>query len=84
MLTRPISGGRLVFRCVAVVACAEVGPPLRVLVFCEIAVITVSIRHFLDLVALFAQNDELFLRSFRGAFRFVEAGEGLPMILDTT
>lgn len=62
--------------------CAEVLPTLWVFVLAEIFVVPVSVGHLLDLVPFLAQDDELFLRVLRGAFRLVESWVGFSTILD--
>jgi len=52
--------------------------------FPKIAVITMPVRHFFDLIALFAKDYEFFLRPFRCSFRLVEASIRLPHVLDST
>jgi hypothetical protein len=54
VLAGPVAGGCLIFRGFAVVSGPEISPTLRVLVFREIAVITMSIRDFLDFVTFLA------------------------------
>jgi hypothetical protein len=54
VLAGPVAGGCLIFRGFAVVSGSEISPTLRVLVFREIAVITMSIRDFLDFVTFLA------------------------------
>jgi len=54
VLAGPVACGCLIFRGFAVVSGPEISPTLRVLVFGEIAVITMSIRDFLDFVAFLA------------------------------
>lgn len=53
MFAGPVACGCLVFSGFAVVSGPEISPTLRVLVFREIAVITMSIRYFLDFVPFF-------------------------------
>ncbi len=49
-----MSGGRLIFRGLTVVASAEVSTTFRVLMFGEITVVAVAIRNFFDFISLFA------------------------------
>ena len=51
MLAGPVACGCLIFSGFAVVPSPEISSTLRVLVFREIAVITMPIRDFLDFVA---------------------------------
>ena len=83
MFASPITGRGFVFCGFAVVSGPEIGPTFGVLVFREIAVITMSIRHFFDFVAFFAENDEFLLRPLRRTFGLIETREGLAMVLDT-
>ena len=83
MFASPITGRCFVFCGLAVVPRPEVCPSFRVLVFREVAVITMSIRHLFDLVTLFTQHDKFFLRPLRRTFRLVEASKGLAVVLDT-
>jgi len=53
MFASPITGRCFVLCCFAVVSGPEISPTLWILVFREIAVITMPIRNLLDLVALF-------------------------------
>lgn len=83
MFASPVTGRGFIFCGFAVVSSPEIGPTFRVFVFCEIAVITMSIRNLLDLVAFFAEDDKFFLRPLRRTFRLVETREGLAMVLDS-
>jgi len=54
VLAGPVACGCLVFSGFAVVSGPEISPTLWVLVLCKIAVITMSIRDFLDFVPFLA------------------------------
>ena len=83
MFASPITGCGFVLCCFAVVSGPEISPTFWVFVFCEIAVITMSIRNLLDLVAFFPQDHELLLRPFGRTLRLVEARKSLAVVLDT-
>jgi len=61
MFASPITGRCFVLCGFAVVSGPEISPTFWILMLREIAVITMSIRHLLDLVAFFAENDKFLL-----------------------
>ena len=73
---------RLVFCGLAVMSGPEVGSTFGVLVLREVAVISVAIRDFLDLVSFFTQDNKLLLRPFGGPLGLIKARKSLAMIRD--
>ena len=82
MATRPIACRRLVFCRLAVVAGAEIGSAFRIFVLSVVLISPCAVRDFLDLIALFPEDDELFGGTLGSLFRLVEAGKGLSHVLD--
>ena len=62
---------------------SKISAAFGILVLTEIAVITMSVRNFFNLVALLAQHDEFFLRALWGSLGLIEPSVGLPHILDS-
>ena len=83
MFTSPVSGGRLIFRGLTVVASAEVCTTFRVLMFGEITVVAVSVRDFFHFIPFFTKDDELLLRPFWSPFRLIETSKSFSVILYT-
>ena len=78
-----MSGGRLIFRGLTVVASAEVSTTFRVLMFGEITIIAVPVRNLFYFISFFTEDDELLLRPFWGSFRLIKTCKSLPVILYT-
>lgn len=78
-----MSGGRLIFRGLTVVASAEVCTTFGVLMFSEITVVAVPIRDFFYFISFFTEDDELLLRPFWSPFRLIETCKSFSVILYT-
>lgn len=78
-----MSGGRLIFRGLTVVASAEVCTTFGVLMFGEITVVAVPVRNFFYFISFFTEDDELLLRAFWGPFRLIETSKSFAVILYT-
>ena len=78
-----MSGGRLIFRGLTVVASAEVCTTFGVLMFGEITVVAVPIRDFFYFISFFTEDDELLLRTFWSPFRLIETCKSFSVILYT-
>lgn len=84
MFTRPISGGRLIVRRLAVVPRPEVGPPFGVFVLRIILVASRAKRDLFDFVTFLTQNHKLLWRASWCFLRLIKASVLLAHILDLT